>query len=340
MSAANNNLAQVQKNNVKSNEYWLNSMLEMIKIKKSNYVFQNLAKEIETKVNEGTLVTSIRRYLHLPISSTGALTPLVEGVPSTPLKVEAQKVQLTIAQYGNYIEMTDVASVIHFDNIIAEYQPELARIALEEVETKCLQCFSEASTQIVGGKATKADLTATDTLTFKELRKAVNLMKTAHREGHPKYGGKFVAVVHTSVMQDLLDDASLTDTILVPGNENTPMKNGTLDNFKVHGMFIQETLMAKIEQAGSPAFNVYSSYVLGKDSYAVLKLNQKLKWFQTGFTADKSDPLGQKATAGYTQWFGAKVLDPLACIVVFSRSNYDSGYVEANDNIGRPASQA
>ena len=55
----------------------------------------------------------------------------------------------------------------------------------------------------------------------------------------------------------------------------------------------------------------------------------------TGYAAEKTDPLGQRATFGYKMWTGAAVVDPIAITKIYSRSNYDvSGLVTINANDG------
>ena len=320
-----NNLATVQQNNVKRVEFWAKKLEAIIRIEKSNFVFTSLGKEVNLPRKQGTTTYSTKRPNRLPISATGALTPLVEGVPPVALKVEFQKTQTAINQYGNYIIETDVVDAVAFDDVKKVYQPELAMVAAEEVETVVMNSFADASERFVNSRANADAIIATDVLTLAEGRLATLTMRNAFRKGHSKYGGKFVGVVHTNVMQDLLEDATLLDNILTPGNENSPMKNGTLNSYEVYGMYYQETLMCP-RVANATGINVYTSVFLGKDAYHVIKFGD-LEWKQTGFEATKDDPLGQKATLGYKQWIGAKVVDPLAITLVYSASAFDdAGY--------------
>ena len=68
--------------------------------------------------------------------------------------------------------------------------------------------------------------------------------------------------------------------------------------------------------------------------------SSNVKFFDTGFTADKADPLAQKATFGYKMWTGAKVTDPMAITRVYSASGYDVVADFSSDNIGAAASQS
>ena len=57
-----NNLAQVQKNNVKSTEFWQKLLFEMIKLEKSNFVFTTLGDKLTIPTNQGTTTTSALLY--------------------------------------------------------------------------------------------------------------------------------------------------------------------------------------------------------------------------------------------------------------------------------------
>lgn len=332
-----NNLAQVQKNNITTNEYWQKRLLRMIVLEKSNFVFSQLGEEIDFPANEGTRTYSARRYNHLPVTNH----QLSEGVAPTALKVEAHKVQGTINQYGAFIKITDWVQDIHMDDIRNIYQPELARHAAEVLERVILASFTDASEYFVGGATSKTGLTTDSVLTLKDARINALTMKNYRRKGHKSTGGLPLLVMHTNVMQDLLDDEDLKDRILVPGNENAPIKNGTLQNYKAYGIYFQETLVCPIEkvtltQGGQQ--NVYSSFMLGESPYGVLKL-KSLKWLKKDFTADSGDPLAQHASVGYKMWCGAKVLDPMAIIRIYSCSKYDINPDFTNDDWGAPSSQ-
>ena len=320
MAAANTTLAILQRNGLSVNEYFSKRLLEMIKLEKSNFVFTNLGVDMNLPKNEGTKTFTVRRYNHLPVGNH----LLTEGVPPTALRPEGHKVSGVVNQYGALMEETDVAADIHFDNIKQIYQPELARHAAEVIERNVIASFSDASEYFVGtGNDDVNDIAATDTITFKDFRVVALTMSNANRKGHPRYGGKFVGVMHPNVMNDLLDDPVLVNKLLVPGNENGPIKQGTLAKYMAYGMYFTDTLVCPVE-ANASSVNVYTSYVLGNQPYMVLGLGGKnVKFYDTGFTADKSDPLGQKATFGYKLWTGAKVIDPMAITAVYSASAYD-----------------
>lgn len=336
---ANTTLEVLQKNGISQNEYWSKRILEMIKLEKTNFVFSELGTEVSIPLHEGTKTYTARRYNHLPYDKDSKHR-LTEGVAPTALKPEAHKVSGAVNQYGVVMEETDVAADIHFDNIKTIYQPELSRHAAEVRERDIVDSFTDASEYFVGVGNTKAnDIEAGDIITFKDLRTVSLSMTNFNRKGHKRYGGKFIAVLHPNVMNDLLDDPVLVNKLLVPGNENGPIKEGTLAKYKAYGMYFTDSLICPVNANGS-GVNVYTSVVLGNDPYMVIKLGSgSVKFFDTGFTADKADPLGQKATFGYKMWTGAKVTDPVAITRVYSASSYDVTLADREDIWGAAAAQ-
>lgn len=336
---ANTTLEVLQKNGISQNEYWSKRILEMIKLEKTNFVFSELGTEVSIPLHEGTKTYTARRYNHLPYDKDSKHR-LTEGVAPTALKPEAHKVSGAVNQYGVVMEETDVAADIHFDNIKTIYQPELSRHAAEVRERDIVDSFTDASEYFVGVGNTKAnDIEAGDIITFKDLRTVSLSMTNFNRKGHKRYGGKFIAVLHPNVMNDLLDDPVLVNKLLVPGNENGPIKEGTLAKYKAYGMYFTDSLICPVN-ANDSGVNVYTSVVLGNDPYMVIKLGSgSVKFFDTGFTADKADPLGQKATFGYKMWTGAKVTDPVAITRVYSASSYDVTLADREDIWGAAAAQ-
>lgn len=330
-------LSTAQQNDIKIDEYFSDRLLEMIKLEASNFVFTNLGRDVSIPKNEGTTTITMRRYNSLPTRNLSGTAPtaggaederLVEGVANRPLQVEAHRVDVSVDQFGAWIEITDRVNDIHMDDIKTVYQPELARHAAEVRERAILAKFADASEYYVGGTATApAELTANDVLTLKELRKVALSMRVHKRKGHTAFGLKPVAVLHPAVMEDLLDDEDLKDRILVPGQENAPIKMGTLQSYMFYGMYVIDTLIAEedvIDPAEGEDFTVYTSYFLGYEPYVVSNLGGgNVEFKMTGFEASKDDPLGQRATFGYKMWTGAKVIDPVAIVKIYSRSGYD-----------------
>lgn len=335
-----NFLNWLQRNGLSEDQYWSKTLLEMIKLEREAFVFSKLAKKITIPRKAGTKTWTTRRYLHLPVDLTKGL--LAEGVAPQPMKVEGRTVSATVNQYGAYIALTDVADAIHFDDIFNIYQPELARHAAETVERDLLAAIeAEASVRFAGSATAKEEITSSDLATFDDFRRAWVHMKNHFRRGHSSVGGKPIVVGHPNILQDLLDDNTLTDLIIKPGYDERPIKTGSLVQYVIYGMYFIETPILEPTPDGADGENVYATYVIGNDAFALLSLGGgDVSWYKKGFTADSSDPLGQKATLGYKLWTGGKVLDPFAVTVVYSASGFDAEAANFDlDEMAKPAAQ-
>ena len=346
MAFIGTDLLAAQKNGLAQDKYLENRLLEMIKLEKKDFPFHMLGKDYVIQANQGTKVVQFRRYLALSQFEDGHA--LVEGVPPTqPLMTEATTVSATVAQYGAFMRLTDVQEAVHLDNIRKIYQPELARHAAELIERNVIDVLkAEASIYFADGAATAGAFLGSDkTLTWQDLRKVALYMKNQLRSGNMRYGGKPVVIVHPNVMQDLLDDASSKDFVFASGQDNAPIRFGTLENYQLFGIFVQEAMIAPVvtgdkvpgfddtDDAAEANDEIYISFMLGKDPYIVTTLaSGSVQFKQTGFEATKEDPLGQYATVGYKLWTGAKVIDPFAIYAIYSYSAY--GTVNVTDYAG------
>lgn len=343
-----NTLAVSQANGNSVAELLDKRLLEMIKIERDQFVFTKLGINKVIPKNSGTKTYTVRRANSLPVDLTvdGQGKALTEGIAPTPLKISYVKVSGTISQRGAYIKETDVSNDITLDNIKNEYQPELARHAAEVSERVIKEQVDAEGNEMFLGGATKINdytsSTADAILDLQACRRAKLSMTNAHRKGHSMFGGKFVGVLAPEVMQDLLDDEALLNKVITPGNDNSPMKAGNLENYKLFDMYFTESQIIKpVASTGTGTPNVYTSYIFGKDPYMTIGLGAtsgKTQFLMSGFTPDSNNPLAQTQTFGYKMWGGAKVIDPIAITKIYSLSNYDvSGVITETDIAGAKA---
>lgn len=80
---------------------------------------------------KSTKVAIFRRYNALAL----ATTPLVEGVTPTGKKVTVTDVPVTLEQFGDYVEFTDVILDTHEDPFLMETSGLLGEQAAQTIET-------------------------------------------------------------------------------------------------------------------------------------------------------------------------------------------------------------
>lgn len=335
-----NYLAVLQANGLSEDQFWSKTLQRMIVLEQKEFVFTRLAKKERIPKKAGTKVWSTRRYLHLPVDlDKGVLT---EGLAPKPMTVEGKMVSGTVKQYGAYIELTDVAADIHFDDIMGIYQPELSRHAAETIERDLIAAINAEASVAFTGTAKHVDdgteAAKLAVLKFDDVRRAGLAMRNHRRRGHSLAGGKPIVVVHPNVVQDLLDDTNVVkELIIVPGYDSKIIKSGTINEYTIYGVHIMETAVLEPVLVGST--HVYNNYVIGEDAFVQLALGSNdVAWYRKGFTADSNDPLGQKSTLGYKLWTGGKIIDPMAIKVIYSKSGFDAADWSIDED-ARPAVQ-
>ena len=298
-----------------------NVLLRALAYSMSDHVLYNLGDKQQVKKNAGTNKVQWRGYKPLPVADNRHI--ITEGVNPEGMKVGARTVDGTVAVYGAYIEVTRQVETYNLDQLLVEYGPLIVNHASETLELVTRDAIEEDGGNyyvVAEGTSSPSEdaITKDDILTLDVCRVVANQMKVSRRRGHKKAGGaKYIVVTPTEGMQDLLDDESLLKKAMVPGNTNKPVMDNGLESYDVYNLrFIEYNY--PVIKSNTNDVEVYHTYVLGENAYAVMDLNSAgIEMKRFGFEAKKGDNLGQIASLGWiTMGFGAQVLDPIACTII------------------------
>ena len=250
-----------------------------------------------------------RKYDPLPKLTT----PLTEGVTPNGQKLSLKKLTATVAQYGGYVELSDILMLTAIDDQLIQATKLLGSQAGRTLDTITREVLAggtnvqyaegqvSARASLVGGSATPS---ANHYLTVKAIQMAVRTLK---RMNAPKINGNYVAIVHPDVVFDLMRDPEWQAPHNYVDTEN--IYSGEIG--RIAGVRFVETTEAKIfEGAGASSRDVYATLVLGEDAYGVTELTggglqHIVKQLGSG---GSTDPLDQRATAG---WKATKVAERL-----------------------------
>ena len=248
----------------------------------------------------GGKTIQFRKYSPLPKLTT----PLEEGKTPDGQSLNVSVIEATVAQYGGYIELSDMLILTAIDNNLVQATKLLGGQAGRTLDTITREVlaggtnvqFAEgqvsARNALVGGNATAAN---NHYLTVNAIRMAVRTLK---RMNAPRKDGGYVAIIHPDCAYDLMSDPNwkyphqYQDTINIYEGEIG----------KIEGVRFVETSEAKIfEKAGAASRDVYATLVIGDDAYGVSDitgggLQHIVKQLGSAGTAD---PLNQRATAGW-----------------------------------------
>ncbi len=160
------------------------------------------------RIPRGAKTISFRKYDPLP----KRMTPITEGVTPDGQNLRVSVVEATVAQYGGYVELTDLLLLSAVDNNLCMATKLLGAQAGRTLDTISREVLAGGTNVQYGENAVSARylLTGGKTsgnhyLTVDCIRRAVRFLKSQNAE---KINGSYVAIIHPDVSYDLMNDPS------------------------------------------------------------------------------------------------------------------------------------
>ena len=276
---------------------------ELLRTFEPNLVHLQFGDEHRMPPHSG-LVMNMRKLIPLE-TNTKALS---EGDPGESVMLAETEVTVQLQQYGEYARCTDKLDLAHLDMDIMRRTKLFGDAGARSIDAVVREELAKCANVIyAGGKASRAELTAADKLTSRELRKAVKTLKKNHAQ---TFDGYFVAIIGPDTMYDLQEDEAFVKVSQYQDKEN--IYTGEVG--RLFGVRLVETTEAKIfEGAGASGADVASVIVLGQYAYGVTSLKgaKPRVIVKPAGSAGTADPLDQISTVGWKMdGFGAKLLQP------------------------------
>jgi len=264
---------------------------ELIRLAGPSLIHDQFGQVKDIPKNGGKTI-EFRKYDSLP----KALTPLTEGVTPDGKKLNVTNLTATVAQYGDYITVSDVLDLTAIDNNLLEAEDLLADQAGRTLDTITREVITAGTNVLyVNSKASRATLASTDVLKVKDVRNGVRILKNKNTK---KIGGYYVAIIHPDVEYDITSDPEWVNASQYAGS--TQIFEGEIG--KLYGVRFVESTEAKVfAGAGASGATVYATMLLGANFYGTTKVTGGGLEFivkQMG-SAGTADPLNQRATAGW-----------------------------------------
>ncbi len=274
---------------------------ELLRTFEPNLVHLQFGDEHRMPPHSG-LVMNMRKLIPLE-TNTKALS---EGDPGESVMLAETEVTVQLQQYGEYARCTDKLDLTHLDMDIMRRTKLFGDAGARSIDAVVREELAKCANVIyAGGKASRAELTAADKLTSRELRKAVKTLKKNHAQ---TFGGYYVAIIGPDTMYDLQEDEAFVKVSQYQDKEN--IYTGEVG--RLFGVRLVETTEAKIfEGTGADGADVASVIVLGQYAYGVTSLKgaKPRVIVKPAGSAGTADPLDQISTVGWKMdGFGAKLL--------------------------------
>ena len=186
-----------------------------------------------------------RKFSSLP----KAVTALTEGVTPSGGELAVSDVTASIAQYGYFLELSDLLDFTAVDRMVEEALSLLGAQAGRTLDTITREVITGGTNKmfapkVSGGTETevllRADVTGEALLTPKVVRLAANQLKRMN--ARPFEGGDYVAVIHPDVSCDLMGSSEWLNAHQYAQPEN--IYSGEIG--RLYGVRFVETTEAKI----------------------------------------------------------------------------------------------
>ena len=193
----------------------------------------------------GAKTISFRKYDPLP----KRMNPITEGVTPDGQNLRVSVVEATIAQYGGYVELTDLLLLSAVDNNLCMATKLLGAQAGRTLDTISREVLAGGTNVQYGANAVSArhlliggKVSNNHYLTVDCIRRAVRFLKSQNAE---KIKGSYVAIIHPDVAYDLMNDPAWKTPNQYADSEN--IFEGEIG--KIEGVRFIETGEAKIFHA-------------------------------------------------------------------------------------------
>ena len=271
--------------------------------------FYKDARKKKLPKNQGRTI-NFRKFNSL----TAPTASLTEGVTPDGNNLEITTITATVNQEGDFVEISDLIQMTGIDPVLTETSELLGEEAGEVVDNRIQEAVSKGTNVFyAGGVATRAEVASGDKkLTGDDIKKLVRKLKNANAKRFAD--GYYHMQIDPDIAYDLMGDAMWVDVAKYSKPEQ--MAKGELG--KMHGMkFFETTNLKTVEESGK---EVHIAYAYGKDSYDCIDLEggagKPEIIVKPNGSAGTSDPLNQRASAGWKNCFTAVITQPLAFVRV------------------------
>jgi N4-gp56 family major capsid protein len=254
-----------------------------------------------------------------PIPLAVATTPLTEGATPTATQMNYEDVTVTLSQYGDIVEITDVVHDLAEDPVLKDSAMMCGEQAAETIETLMWGVLQGGTNVFYSNGSARTDVNTVITLNSQRAitrqlksqraKKVTSMLSSSVKYGTEAVDAAFIAFAHTDLEADIRDLAGFVPTEKYGSMKALPYEIGKVEDVR----YILTPVLSSIEDAGgAPSTtvlstsgtqaDVYPVVYVGKDAYGHVALKGAEAISPTIINpgqVDKSDPLGQKGIVGW-----------------------------------------
>ena len=261
-------------------------------------------------------VIKFRKYGSL----AAALTPLVEGVTPAGSALAITDISATVAQYGDFVTLTDFLLFTTLDPILVETAEVLGEQAGDTMDQLAAEVLSAGTNVQFASSATqRSEITDAMVLDDAEIREATRTLQNANAheitsmvdpdEGYSTspLNSCYVGLIHPNTLFDLQVADGFIPVEKYANKADVMMGEvGALGRVR----FVQSTNGTVFAGEGDGGDDVYATLIFAKDAYGITRISgESMRNIVTPLgSAGSADPLKQRATSGWKATFVCKIL--------------------------------
>lgn len=284
----------------------------MLKAARPKLLHTNFA-QVRDIPQGNTNVIKFRRYALL----SAATTALSEGVTPSGSQLSVTDVTGTVAQYGDFVTLTDFVQLTTLDPLLTEMTSVLGQQAGNTIDQLARDVMVAGSTVQYASTATaRNEITAAMKLNKAEIQEAVRTLQGNDAEMitsmvNPKDGFNtqplmpcYVGIISENTYHDIKKEVGWVKRAEYPTQQEVmPGEMGSLDEVR----FVMTTNAKIFSAAGAGSVDVHATMILAQNYYATTRIagaamKNIVKPLGSSGTAD---PLDQRSTSGWKATFVA-----------------------------------
>ena len=257
-----------------------------------------------------------------------ATTPLIEGVTPSGSTITNQDYTVTLAQYGDFVTITDVIEDTHTDPVLQQMTDMLGEQAAVTVETLRFNVLKAGTNvwyanKVAGRSSVVTAITLTDqrgitTALNRQNAKKITQVVASNADFNTKsVEAAYVAVCHPDLESDI---RNMTGFVPVAsyGPHTSPWEGevGSVEQVR----YLTSTVIAPFTDAGGAkgamrstsgtSADVYPVLYFARDAYGIVPLKGKSSMTPMVVNPKPAagDPLGQRGTVGWKLWTSTIIL--------------------------------
>jgi len=253
-----------------------------------------------------------------PVPLAVATTPLTEGTTPTSQALSYEDVTVTLSQFGNVVEITDVVADLAEDPVLKDAAMLCGEQAGETIETLMWGVIQGGTNVFYSNGTARSAVNTIITLAKQRAitrqiksergKKITTMISSSVKYGTEAVAPAYIAFAHTDLESDIRELAGFTPTEKYGSMKALPYEIGKIEDVR----YILTPVLSSIPNAGGAkgtmvstggtSADVYPVIYVAKDAYGHVALKGAEAISPSIINPgqlDKSDPLGQKGMVGW-----------------------------------------